>query len=57
MRQIEWKELARRHGWDEAIIENEPCLVHRDLDRCWPLPDYEGACRDIGLCGGHQTRQ
>lgn len=52
-----WKALAEAHGWVEAHENGEPCLAHEELNRIWPLGDWEGACRDIGLDEGDAEYQ
>ena len=56
-----WEQLARANGWSvesndpnpdyaEAAKTSGPCLYHAGLDRIWfPVDDWEGACRDLGL--------
>lgn len=49
-----WQVMAQAHGWQEVAHDPEstddvPCLHHEELNRIWPLGDWEGACRDIGL--------
>ncbi|HEX9807890.1 MAG TPA: hypothetical protein VGA34_13435 [Alteraurantiacibacter sp.] len=55
---IDWERIARREGWevvefdpnpthDDAPVQ--PCLFHRDQDRIWPIDDWEGAARDLGI--------
>lgn len=41
----EWRRMALEAGWLVTTSE----LAHPELDRSWPLGDWEGACRDIGL--------
>lgn len=55
---MDWEALARANGWVEVERDpdesgpQEPCLHHEELDRVWPLGDWEGAARDLGLDEG-----
>lgn len=50
-----WRAIAWAHGW--RIVREDPrgyslgrpCLYHAEQERAWPLGDWEGAARDIGL--------
>lgn len=55
---IDWEAVARREGWE--VVEGDPnpthddapiapCLFHRHQDRIWPLGDWKGAARDLGI--------
>ena len=46
---MDWKALALIEGWRIGVEDGEACLLHDDLDRRWPLDDWESACRDIGV--------
>lgn len=53
---IDWEKIARDNGWSVVDLDpsphrihSEPCLYHEQLDRIWPLGDWEGAVRDLGL--------
>lgn len=54
-KRTDWEALATDNGWAIGIdsrpewADGEPCLYHVVLERSWPLGDWEGACRDIGL--------
>jgi hypothetical protein len=49
-----WKQFAQEIGWTEVERDpnpdgpQSPTLYHEDLDRVWPLGDWEGAARDLG---------
>ena len=46
---VNWEAVARRHGWLEVNDGGKRYLSHRNLDRVWPLDDWEGAARDLGI--------
>lgn len=54
---IDWEKMAKANGWVEVSQDphrgaedyDGPCLYHEDQDRVWPLGDWEGAARDLGL--------
>lgn len=53
---INWKAIAKREGWAKVAADPRPeyahegpCLWHEDQERSWPLGDWEGAARDLGI--------
>ena len=56
--EIHWEGMARVAGWkwvaqDPRGYDNGiPCLYHAEQERSWPLGDWEGAARDLGLDKG-----
>ncbi len=54
-----WEDAARSQGWVEVEFDPrpewakedgyKPCLYNEDQERSWPLGDWEGAARDVGI--------